>query len=227
MIEAEKTRTRGRPPAFNKQDVLDIAMRVFWEHGYEGTSLSDLTDAMGINRPSLYAAFGNKQTLFNKVIEHYVNGPLSYVQESLAASTTQTVVEHLLKTAVARMTTPDTPNGCLLVHGALVGTNDTNVVKNSLIKHRDTFERMLTTRFENAITDGEFADNTNTRCLAKYTASMHQGLCIQACSGISRSGLEAVVNLFCKSWPQIVYSAQVELPNVTLVNQADLADHDA
>src|SRR5438552_872534 len=87
---------RGRPRAFDADKALDRALQVFWRKGYEGTSLSDLTRAMGINRPSLYAAFGDKEALFRKVLDRYVEGPSAYVREALEEPTARAVVERLL-----------------------------------------------------------------------------------------------------------------------------------
>src|SRR5450432_383634 len=90
---------KGRPRGFDPETALDQALHVFWRQGYEGTSLTDLTEAMGINRPSLYAAFGNKEALFRKVLERYATGPTSYMTKALAQPTAHKVVEHLLRGA--------------------------------------------------------------------------------------------------------------------------------
>ena len=109
----------GRPREFDPDQVLDRALRVFWRSGYEGASMADLTEAMGITRPSLYAAFGNKEELFRKALDRYVDGPGGYVQTALAKPTAREVVEHLLYQAADAVTDPDNPPGCLAVQGAL------------------------------------------------------------------------------------------------------------
>src|ERR1700738_1733525 len=109
----------GRPRGFDIDRALDLAMQVFWEKGYEGTSLPDLTSAMGINRPSLYAAFGNKEALFRKVLDRYIEGPAGYVRQALGEQTARAVVERLLSGAIDLLTDPRNPGGCLLVQGAL------------------------------------------------------------------------------------------------------------
>src|SRR3954465_7832302 len=109
----------GRPRAFDERKALDAALKVFWRQGYEGTSLPDLTKAMGINRPSLYAAFGNKESLFRKVVQRYVNGPASYVAVALQEPTARAVAQKLLKGAAENLTDPSHPRGCLAVQGAL------------------------------------------------------------------------------------------------------------
>src|SRR5581483_5453377 len=105
--------------AFDIDEALERALQVFWRKGYEGASLSDLTDAMGINRPSLYAAFGDKEALFRKVLERYEQGPVAYVTEALQEATARVAVERMLKGTVAALTRPHSPHGCLLVQGAL------------------------------------------------------------------------------------------------------------
>ena len=127
---------RGRPRAFDAEKALEAAMQVFWRNGYEGTSLSDLTAAMGINRPSLYAAFGNKETVFRKVVERYVNRMTGYVSEALNQPTGRGAVESLLVGAVNLMTCPNNPPGCLLVQGALACGTDATSIRNELILQR-------------------------------------------------------------------------------------------
>src|SRR5271156_3918908 len=105
----------GRPRNFCTETVLDRAMEVFWRKGYEGASLSDLTEAMGINRPSLYAAFGDKEALFRKVLDRYEEGPAAYVYEALKERTARAVAESLLRRAAKGSIDPRNPRGCLMV----------------------------------------------------------------------------------------------------------------
>jgi AcrR family transcriptional regulator len=98
---------------------VDRALQVFWRQGYERASLADLTKAMGINRPSLYAAFGNKEYLFCKALDRYAEGPAAYTRTALDAPTARAVVERLLLGVVNMLTDPCTPQGCLAVQGAL------------------------------------------------------------------------------------------------------------
>src|SRR5256714_9940472 len=110
---------RGRPRAFDPDAALERAMHVFWAKGYEGASLSDLTRAMRINRPSLYAAFGNKEELFRKVLDRYMNGPLAYFGKALAAPKARDVIEQIFLGAANMPSDPRTTAGCLVVQGAL------------------------------------------------------------------------------------------------------------
>src|SRR5271166_2829743 len=109
----------GRPRAFDVEKALDRALEVFWRKGYEGATLPDLTRAMGINRPSLYAAFGNKETLFRKTIERYIDGPGSHVALALEEPTARAVVERLWSATIELTAGPRGPRGCFLVQAAL------------------------------------------------------------------------------------------------------------
>src|SRR5690349_21378862 len=115
-MKAERTKTnaargRGRPRAFDESTALDAAMEVFWRKGYEGASLSDLTDAMGINRPSLYAAFGNKEDLFEKALDRYAEKADGFLRDALDEPTARAVVDRLLRSAADGVTCPENPRG--------------------------------------------------------------------------------------------------------------------
>src|SRR5262245_4209103 len=140
----------GRPRAFDIDLALDRALTVFWRKGYEGASLPDLTRAMGINRPSLYAAFGNKETLFRKAVARYLEGPGQYVQEALRAPTARTMVEQLLQGTIDMVAGADHPPGCLLVHGALVCGQANASIRRTLISKRATAIKAIQERFEQA-----------------------------------------------------------------------------
>src|SRR3984893_16481820 len=109
----------GRPRSFDTGKALDSAVDVFWSKGYEGASMADLTSAMGIERPSLYAAFGDKEKLFRQVLDHYQKGPGSLVGAVLQEPTARRVIERLLRESADAGTDPGNPRGCLFVQGAL------------------------------------------------------------------------------------------------------------
>ena len=111
----------GRPRAFDMDQALDQALHVFWEKGYEGTSIADLTEAMGINPPSLYAAFGNKETLFKKALDRYEAWRDEILEEAFAAPTAREAVTRLLLGTAERLSDKCKPRGCLMVQGALWG----------------------------------------------------------------------------------------------------------
>src|SRR3982075_3429179 len=137
---------RGRPRAFDPDAALERAMHVFWGKGYEGASLSDLTRAMRINRPSLYAAFGNKEQLFRKVLDRYVDGPLAYFGKALAAAKTRDVIEQILFGAAKMASDPRLPAGCLMVQGALACGDAAGSVRKEVAGRRAASEVALRRR---------------------------------------------------------------------------------
>lgn len=117
-METRQKASIGRPRGFDADEALEQAMRVFWEQGYEGAGLTDLTNAMGITRTSMYAAFGNKEALFRKALERYTEGPASYGARALEEPTARQVATAFLNGSVRATTRPDCPAGCLGVQGS-------------------------------------------------------------------------------------------------------------
>ena len=108
-------RPRGRPSNFDHEEALEKALQVFWAHGYEGASIAELTEALGINKPSIYAAFGNKEELFHKALGKYLSGPLSYISEAMNQPTARETVETFLTKSAELLTNPNNPRGCMIV----------------------------------------------------------------------------------------------------------------
>ncbi|MEU8663441.1 TetR/AcrR family transcriptional regulator, partial [Actinoplanes philippinensis] len=131
-----QARERGRPRGFDSEAALDRAIEVFWRHGYEGASLSDLTDAMGINRPSMYAAYGNKEELFKRAIARYAEADMAYAREALAAPTAYQVIERFLRANADALTRADRPHGCLSIQGGLAAGSDGGSVAGFLAASR-------------------------------------------------------------------------------------------
>jgi AcrR family transcriptional regulator len=193
---------KGRPREFDVDEALDRALEVFWRKGYEGTSLLDLTRAMGINRPSLYAAFGNKESLFRKALARYAQGPAAYVREALNESTARVVAERLLEGAADLLTDPRKPRGCLAVQGALVCGEAAEAVRRELMAHRAASQEALRQRFERAVAEGDLSSTVNGADLARYVITVVQGMAVQAASGASRDDLRRVVEIALRGWPQ-------------------------
>src|SRR5580698_8390354 len=189
----------GRPRAFDVEKALHQAMQVFWRKGYLGTSLSDLTDAMGINRPSLYAAFGNKESLFRKALEHYAKGPSSYLSQALQEPTARAVVERLFHGVVNLLTDPQTPTTCLWVHGALSCGDDP--LRKEFASQRAAGLAELRTRFKSAIAEGDLPADSNADVLASYVQTVNFGLTVQASTGATRTELLRIVEITLKTWP--------------------------
>jgi AcrR family transcriptional regulator len=192
---------RGRPRAFDIDKALDQALTVFWRKGYEGSTLPDLTKAMGINRPSLYAAFGNKESLFKKVLNRYAAGPASYARDALSQPTARAVAEKLLHGGVQRLTDPANPRGCLAVQGALACGDDADCMRKELIRLRESLVTALRDRFQRAKSEGDLPKDSNPTDLARYLATVMHGLSVQAASGASRKELQKVATLALNAWP--------------------------
>lgn len=195
------TKPRGRPLAFDQDKALDKAMHVFWSHGYEGTSMAELTDALGINKPSIYAAFGNKEELFRKALERYIAGPVAFTKEVKNAITARQVVDNFFQQAIELLSDESTPNGCLIVQAALTCGQGSRVIQQELITYRKRFESAFEARFELAKEQGDLPQSVNSADLAKYLATIHQGLSVQASSGATKEELMAVVKIALKNWP--------------------------
>ncbi|WP_020167360.1 MULTISPECIES: TetR/AcrR family transcriptional regulator [Methylotenera] len=191
---------RGRPLAFNQDNALEAAMLLFWAHGYEGTSMAELTNTLGINKPSIYAAFGNKEELFRKAIARYIAGPVAFVTEVINAPTAYQVVEKFLKQAVEFFSDQSTPNGCLIVQAALTCGQGSSVIQQELVVYRKRFEMAFVARFELAKAQGDLPQDADANALAKYLATIHQGLSVQATSGATKQELLAVVGIALKNW---------------------------
>jgi AcrR family transcriptional regulator len=200
MKREKLTSTLGRPRDFDIEKALSRAMRVFWRKGYLGTSLSDLTVAMGINRPSLYAAFGNKESLFRKALDHYAKGPSSYLSEALRELTARAVVERLLHGVVDLLTDPRTPTTCLWVHGAL--SCGDHPLREEFAAQRVAGLAELRTRFKRAVADGDLPPDSDVDTLARYVQTVNFGLTVQASTGATRKELLRIVEIALKAWPK-------------------------
>lgn len=202
MNKGKSVERRGRPRAFNLEEALDRALQVFWQKGYEGSSLDDLTEAMGVSRPSLYAAFGDKEALFRKALDRYEDGPSSFAREALKEPTARGVVEHLLQGAIKMHTDPKTPPGCLMVHGALASGEGTNTIRQELNARRAADEAGLRRRLVRAKAEGDLPPDVVPADLARYIVTIIRGMAVQAAGGASRNELRRVVQMTLRAWPE-------------------------
>jgi AcrR family transcriptional regulator len=201
MNNLETTKQRGRPRAFDKDEALRKALLIFWQRGYEGTSMADLSDALGINKPSIYAAFGNKEALFRQALQKYLAGPVAYIADAMNAPTALEAVERILKDSAELLTSKDSPRGCLIVQGALACGHESDLIRQELISYRKKFEESLAQRFIKSQLDSDLPRHINPAELAKYIATLHQGMSVQAASGASKEELLAMINLALTAWP--------------------------
>jgi AcrR family transcriptional regulator len=190
----------GRPREFDVDQALDRALQVFWRKGYEGTTLPDLTKAMGINRPSLYAAFGSKEGLFRKALDRYAEGPAAYVGEALNEPSARAVAERLLGGAIDAVTDRRNPRGCLMVQGALACGEAAESVRRELVSRRLAGEAALRERFERAISDGDLPVDSHPADLARYIVAVIHGIAVQAAGGASRAELRRVAAMALRAW---------------------------
>ncbi|WP_026179075.1 TetR/AcrR family transcriptional regulator [Streptomyces hokutonensis] len=194
-------KSRGRPRSFDRTTALERAVLAFWEHGYEATSVSDLTRAMGIGAPSLYAAFGDKQALFAEVVEEYGTRYGSFADRALAEEpTARAAVARILREAAAEYTAPGRPHGCLVIHAATNCT--TPEVEESLRTRRNANLAAFERRIAADIAAGELPVDLDAAALARHAGAVVQGMSQQARDGASRAELEALAEIAMTIWPR-------------------------
>jgi AcrR family transcriptional regulator len=191
----------GRPRAFDMDQALDQALHVFWAKGYEGTSIADLTEAMGINPPSLYAAFGNKEKLFKKALDRYEDLRDQIIEEAFAAPTAREAMTRLLQGTADRLSDKDKPRGCLMVQGALSGGEECETVKRDLAARRAGVEALIRKRLKRAKREGDLPSNVDAAALARFVATVMHGMAVQAAGGAAPKELRSIVNTAFRAWP--------------------------
>lgn len=192
---------RGRPREFDTEQVLEAATDVFWRYGYEGASMTDLTRAMGINKPSLYAAFGNKEELFRQVVQRYTDVALAYVREALERPTAFEVAAALLRSNVDAVTRPGRPAGCLTIQGGLSCGPAHQGVPEVLASGRLVGEHALAARFRRALADGDLPPDTDAQALARFLVVQMEGHSVHAAAGTGRERLLASVEIALRAVP--------------------------
>jgi len=199
---AAPAKPRGRPLSFDREAALDKAMLVFWEHGYEAASISDLTAAMGITPPSLYTAFGDKARLFLEAIECYGKGPGSFAQRALnEESTARGAIRRLLGEAADELTEPCHPLGCMMVMATTNCSVAAEHIQLALVKRRALGVALMQARIQRGIEDGELPAGTDAGALANFYATVYQGMSMQAKDGAACASLLASVEMAMRSWP--------------------------
>src|SRR5208282_73758 len=191
----------GRPREFDTDAALEKAMRLFWAKGYEGTSVADLTGKLGISRPSLYAAFGDKQSLFRAALERYTAGPAGYVAAALGKPTAREVAEQLLRGAADLQAGSSNPGGCLTVTGAIACGDEEEAGRQALNAHRTAGVTLLRRRFEQAKAQHDLPKDSDPAALARFLAAVVYGMAVLASGGASRKELERVIRTAMKAWP--------------------------
>ncbi|GLR93245.1 MULTISPECIES: TetR/AcrR family transcriptional regulator [Bradyrhizobium] len=185
----------GRPREFDAEMALDQAMEVFWRHGYEGATIAQLTEAMGINPPSLYACFGNKEGLLKAALDRYTKLRNIWMEEVVAAPTARAVAERMLMGIADKQTDPANPPGCLLVQGGIACGSGSENVPFELATRRAQNEDQLRDRFIRAKAEGDLKPTSDPAALARYVSAVSVGMGVMASSGADREALRQVASV--------------------------------
>ena len=191
----------GRPREFCFETALEKALVVFWRHGFEGASMTDLTDAMGITRPSLYASFGNKEQLFRKALDLYDRKYMGFIREALDEASARNVVERLLRGMIVTATDAEHPGGCLVTNGALACSAAADPIKTEVNRRRSAFEAALRGRLEKAEAANDLPVGANPADLARFVMTLAGGVSLQAACGASPASLTRTVDFALRAWP--------------------------
>jgi AcrR family transcriptional regulator len=182
----------GRPISFDKDAALEAAMLLFWERGFEGTSMADLTQAMGLNPSSIYAAFGDKHALFSLAVKRYMDSRAQYVVKALEEPTLERVIRALFDNTVAFLTTPGHPPTCMTLAGAMGCSVDAAPARELMTDIRKQNEVAIRERLLAARKSGELSKNINVDDYTRYLSSILAGLSIQAVNGSTKAELKRI-----------------------------------
>jgi AcrR family transcriptional regulator len=197
----------GRPREFDLATALASALDVFWRQGFEGASMADLTAAMGINRPSLYAAFGNKEALFHKALDHYEATYMGFIPAALAAPTAREAIERLLYGYADLQTGAEHPPGGLETNGALACSEAAAPIREALCARRRQDEFLLARRLERARAEGDLGPGIDPAALAQFVMAIACGMSVKAASGADRRALHQVVETALRAVPGAAVAA--------------------
>lgn len=192
---------KGRPREFCTDTALAAALQIFWSKGYEGASLTDLTEAMGITRPSLYAAFGNKESLFRKALDLYETEKLAYVGRALEAPTARAVAEYFLRGALENQTRKSEPHGCLGVISSVTCGEDAQSIREEVLARGALAKRKLVERMQRARAEGDLPAHIDPESITNYLMAVLQGMAVQSGAGASYAELERLIETTLLVWP--------------------------
>jgi len=185
----------GRPISFDKDAALEEAMLLFWERGFEGTSMADLTQAMGLNPSSIYAAFGDKHALFSLAVKRYLDTRAQYATEALEKPTLEKVIRALFDSTVAFLTTPGHPPTCMTLGGAMGCSVDATPARDLMTEVRIQNEAAMRERFLQARQSGELSKDVNVDDYTRYLSLMLAGLSVQAANGSTKAELKRTAQM--------------------------------
>ncbi|MEP1214804.1 MAG: TetR/AcrR family transcriptional regulator [Marinobacter sp.] len=197
--------TRGRPRAFDPDFALRSAMNLFWERGYEGATLTELAAVMGINKPSLYAAFGSKESLFRQAVSLYDVTEGRRVEQALYVEPgVRNAIARFLELNLEAYTNPDKPRGCMVVLAAMIGPPESAGTREYLAAQRAETRALLHQRLERAVMEGELAEGTDCNVIADFYTTVLQGLSIQARDGATQAQLRAIMRAAMAGWESLI-----------------------
>jgi AcrR family transcriptional regulator len=202
MAMTKLPKRTGRPRGFDYDEALDGAMHVFWRKGFEGASLNDLTAAMGIQPASLYKAFGNKRTLFEKALARYLAGPVAFVHDALNEPTAFAVADRILRRTAEFLTEGRSRRGCMTVQAALAGGVEGEPIRRKLIALRVKEQDALRRRFIRAKSEGDLPNDADAADLARLVTALFQGMTVQAINGARREDLLRLSDTALRIWPK-------------------------
>ncbi|WP_442581762.1 TetR/AcrR family transcriptional regulator [Mesorhizobium sp. ASY16-5R] len=198
----EPPKRRGRPRTLDRNVGLGVAARLFWEHGYEGTSIADLTAAMGVTPPSLYATFGSKEELYNQALDHAVERESKARTDALHSDmSAYEALSFYLHDVVTGISRPDDPRGCIVSTAVVQCAAENETVAKSVAARRESAIKALRDRFDRAVNEGELAAGTDTDSLARFYGAFVQGMSVQACDGACTERLRRLVDIALSAWP--------------------------
>ena len=193
----------GGARGFDKEKAVAAALREFWSRGFEGVSVDDLTAAMGVSRPTLYAAFGGKEALFRRALDHYEREEAAFYRTAVEAPTARGVAEVLLRGALELFSKGSSPPGCFFVTHLVARAAEADGIRTEMIARARAGETALRKRFERAKREGELRPDVDPLGLAHMLMSLVQGLAVQASSGASRNGMKRMVETALSIWPTL------------------------
>lgn len=196
-------RKRGRPLSFDREQAIHQAMLLFWDHGYEATSLNELTAALNVTPSSIYTAFGDKKGLFLAAVQRYSSGPVNAESIIQGAETAHEAACCLLQAAAIGFTGESTPRGCLLASSAISCSAMAQDVKDVLAGLRRSIEASLRDKIKREIKDGGLPVGTDAATLSAHTMAVIQGMSTLARDGTSRTSLLKVVDIAMQCWPAV------------------------
>jgi AcrR family transcriptional regulator len=192
---------KGRPREFDVDRALTAALRVFWRRGYEGASMAELTAEMGIAKPSLYAAFGNKEELFKKALDLYEREKMSFMTEALKAPTSRQMAQRLLDGALAMQASSSDPKGCLGVISSVACGAEASPIRECVLARQKSSREALIARLTDYQRDGDLPADIEPEALARYMTAVIQGLAVQAGAGASCQELKSLADMAMRTWP--------------------------